>query len=312
LKLISLGTSGGAPTKRRNCSACVLQDENFSVLFDCGEGTQRQMLFAGLKLSKIKYIFITHLHSDHLAGLVPLLSTKSMFNIAGDIIIVGPPGIKEYINFNLNITQSHLNYGYEIREISGNQSVVFPEFKLEMLEMNHRIFCLSFRLLFPVHKGNIKNEKLESFGLKEGKVCGQLKRGETVELSDGRKVVLADVATPDIPGKIFTYAGDTYLCDNLLKAADNADYLYIEATFQNDHLDRAKDRNHLTSGLCGQVAEKSAVKNLILSHFSAAYTEMNIFMEEAKAEFHGFVHLARDLKVFDLEHLNKEIVADEL
>lgn len=303
MKLTILGTSGGAPTKKRNCSSCILQDELFSVMFDCAEGTQRQMLQAAFKISKVKYIFISHLHSDHLAGLIPMLSTKSMFNIPGDMIIIGPKGIADFIDFNLKLTQSKLNFSYQIIEITGNQQLTFSNFKVEAFELNHRIFSLAFRLIFPDVKGNIIMEKLESYGLKEGKVCGQLKKGETVELPDGRKIVLADIATPDIPGKVFTYVGDTYLCENLYQAAADADVLYIEATFQNDHMERAQERFHLTSGMCGEIAAKSRVENLILTHFSAAYTEMDIFVSEAKQHFLGSVHLARDFKVFDLDQM---------
>lgn len=300
MKLTVLGSSAAAPTKKRNCSSFLLHIESYSILFDCAEGTQRQLVNAGLKLSKIRFIFISHLHADHIFGLIPLLSTKSMFNIPGKITIIGPVGLKSYIEFNLNISGSKLSYEYEIIEIYENKEFEFKNFKLNVFLLNHRIASFGARISFYPKPGNLIKEKLDFFGIEEGPLCGKLKRGETLILENGQSITKDDVSTPDVPGKIFAFVPDTYLCENIYKVADNADFLLIESTFQKEHFQRAKDRNHLTSYMCGDIAVKSRVKEICLFHFSASYTNLNRFREDAAENFKSKIHLAVDLKEIDL------------
>jgi len=303
LKILTLGSSGGAPTKRRNCSSFILHTETFSIMFDCGEGTQRQLLKAGFKLSKIKYIFISHMHSDHVAGLLPMLATKSMFNIPGDITIIGPKVLKEYITYNLNITNSNLGYNYKFIELKDGLEKNFKNDKFNLIthSLNHRIDSFGFRLKFEDRPGNLIKEKLDEFGIKEGPVCGDLQRGKTVTTDSGDQVTLKDVAGPKKIGKIFTYVPDTYLCDNINILARDTDLLYIESTFQKEHDDRAIKRFHLTSYHCGEIAKKNNVKKLILFHFSASYTNYQQFIDDARENFdRDEIYLARDLEEIEV------------
>lgn len=298
MDIVVLGSSGGAPTKNRNCTAFLLREEGYSILFDCAEGTQRQMLKAGDRLSKIRYIFISHFHSDHIAGLIPLLSTKSMFNIPGEITLIGPKGLSDFIEFNLNFTQSRLGYEYKVIEASDGETIKFNEFSVTPYMLNHRQACYAYRVKFPDKPGNLIMEKLAKYGLSEGPVCGQLQKGEAVMTPVGQEITIKDVATEPKIGKTFSFISDTYLCKGMYKAAKNADVIYIEATFQKDDKDRAEARYHLTSEMCGKVAGKSNVKNMIMSHFSASYTNLNLFKKEAAENFDGKIYLARDLDVY--------------
>lgn len=300
MNILTFGSAGGAPTKRRNCTSFALKLESYAILLDCGEGTQRQMLVAGFKLSKIKYIFISHLHADHVAGLVPMLATKSMFGIPGDLIIVGPKGLKEYIEFNLSITGSKLNYGYQIIEIEDGNEIQFPEFKFSAYSLNHRIPCFGYRIKFKDKPGNLLKEKMDKFGIKEGPVCGRLQKGEIIELENGNKISLKDVAGQTKIGKTIAYVADTYLCKAIYKIADNADFMLIESTFLKEHTDRAEARFHLTSYMCGNLAARSGVKKLMLYHFSAAYIKMDRFIEEAAEKYSGPIYLANDLEEIEI------------
>jgi ribonuclease Z len=301
LKLIVLGSSGGAPTKRRNCSSFMLAAESYGIMFDCAEGTQRQLLFAGYKLSKIRYIMISHLHADHFAGLIPLLSTKSMFGISGKITILGPKGMREYFEFTLNLTGSRLSFEYEIIEISDGMTLKFDDFEVSAHLLNHRIESYGYRLQFNDIPGNLIPEKLKEFGLSEGPVCGQLKAGETITLDDGRIVKLKDVASKDKPGRIVAYTGDTYVCKGIYKCIDKADLAIIESTFLEQEKSRAEERTHLTAQLAGNVAERSGVKELLLYHFSASYPVIDEFRTECAEKFKGKITLAEDLKQIEIE-----------
>ena len=302
MKIITLGSSGGAPTKRRNCTSFVLHTETFSIMFDCAEGTQRQMLKAGFKLSKIKYIFISHMHSDHVAGLMPMLATKSMFNIPGDITIIGPKELDEYIKYNLNITNSNLGYNYKFIELKDGLEKEFAndKFSFKTNVLNHRIDSFGFRINFQDRPGNLIKEKLDEFGIKEGPVCGELQRGKTIVTESGVEVTLKDVAGPTKKGKTFTYIPDTYLCENINILSKDADLLYIESTFQKEHDDRAKKRFHLTSYHCGEIAKKNNVGKLILFHFSASYTNYQQFIDDVNENYTGEVILARDLEEYEI------------
>ncbi|PID29243.1 MAG: ribonuclease [Candidatus Cloacimonadota bacterium] len=300
MELLILGSSGGAPTKYRNCTSFVLKNEAYGIMFDCAEGTQRQLIRASYKLSKIKYIFISHLHQDHIAGLVPLLSTKSMFNIPGSITIIGPKGLEEYINFNLKISGSRLGFDLEVLEASNGKIFKQDMFNVTTYELNHRVDCFGFRVSFKDKPGNIDLKKAESFGLSQGPILGELQKKGEVETENGI-VKLSDIASDPVKGKIFTFISDTYLCDNLFKLAENADMLYIESTFQKEFEDRARDRMHLTSYMCGEVAKESGVKALVLSHFSASYIRYEKFRDDAKELFKGKIYLAYDLESYPIE-----------
>ncbi|MFA7123190.1 MAG: ribonuclease Z [Candidatus Delongbacteria bacterium] len=301
MKIIVLGSSGGAPTKRRNCTSFVLTKESYGIMFDCAEGTQRQLLLAGYKLSRIRHIFISHLHFDHIAGLVPMLSTKSMFNIPGDVTISGPPGIKEFIEYNLGLTSSRLDFNVEITEVNDGDELEFEEFKATVHKLNHRIDSFGFRLKFSDAPGNIIKDKLAAYGLAEGPVCGRLKAGEEITAPDGRAVTLADVATEPKRGRVISFAGDTYLCKGLYACVQDADAAIVESTFLEQNKDRAEERTHLTARMAGNVCERSGVKKLILYHFSASHPDTGEFAKECTEKFSGAVVAAEDLKEIEIE-----------
>lgn len=299
-RVIVLGSSGGAPTKRRNCTSFILAKETYGIMFDCGEGTQRQMIHAGYKLSRLKYIFISHMHFDHIGGLIPMLSTKSMFGIDNRITILGPPGIKAFIDFNLAAANSGFSFEYEVEEIGDGKIYELEGFKVEICLLNHRLTSYGFRIKFDDTPGNIIPEKLAEFGLSEGPVCGRLKKGESVTLENGRVITLDDVGTGKKEGMTIAFLGDTYLCKGMYKCMDKADLAIAESTFLEEEGDRAVKRTHLTAKMTGNVAERSGVKELLLYHFSASYPFVEDFRKECSEKFSGKIYLAHDLKIIEI------------
>ena len=300
MKLLVLGSSGGAPTKNRNCTSFVLKTESYGIMLDCSENTQRQLLIAGYKLSKIRYIFISHLHFDHIAGLIPMLSTKSMFGIEGKVTIAGPKGIKRFIETNLEFVASKFSFETEIIEVEDNMEITFEGFKINTYLLKHRLESFGYRITFNDKLGNIIKEKLETYGLKEGPVCGLLKKGKEITLDNGNRISLKDVATEPVKGKVFAYVGDTYLAKGIYKTADNADFMIVESTFQKDLADRAEKRTHLTSYMAGNIAERANVKKIMLFHFSASYPNAHNFKIEAAEKFNGEIFLAEDFMEIEI------------
>ena len=223
-----------------------------------------------------------------------------MFGIDGKITIIGPKGIKDYFDFTLKLTGSKLFFEYEIIEISDGIELKYDDFELSVHLLNHRLESYGYRLKFNDIPGNLIPEKLESFGLSEGPVCGRLKAGEVIQLDDGRKVTLKDVATENKRGQIIAFTGDTYVCKGIYKCIDNADLAIIESTFLEHEKSRAEERTHLTAQLAGNVAERSGVKELLLYHFSASYPVIDEFRTECAEKFSGTIHLAEDLNVIEI------------
>ncbi|MFO7811264.1 MAG: ribonuclease Z [Candidatus Delongbacteria bacterium] len=300
-RIIILGSSGAAPTKKRNCTSMVFATESYGIMFDCAEGTQRQLIRAGYKISRIKYILISHLHFDHVGGLIPMLCTKSMFGIKNKITIIGPSGISEFINFNLSSAGSRLAFEYDVIEVREESDTrFFEEFVIETIALNHRIESYGFRIKFYDKPGNIIPDKLREFGIEEGPLCGKLKKNGHIVLQNGKTVNLSDVATEKKRGKIISFAGDTYLCKGLYRCIKDADLAAIESTFLDSEIERAKTRTHLTAKMAGNVAERSNVKELLLYHFSASYPNIEDFKNECFEKFKKKIHLAEDLKVIYL------------
>ncbi len=299
-KITVLGSSGGAPTKRRNCSSFVLTCDSFGLMFDCAEGSQRQLLHCGYKLSRLKYIFISHMHFDHIGGLIPMLSTKSMFGIEGRVTILGPPGITDFIKYNLSVAGTRFSFDYDVCEIADSMSFSYDEFEVSTFLLNHRIASYGFRIKFNDTPGNIIAEKLAEVGLSEGPECGRLKRGETVVTAEGKKIILSDVATEKKDGRIISFLGDTYLCKGMYKCLEKADFAIVESTFLEKESEKAEKRTHLTAKMAGNVCERSGVKELLLYHFSASYPDILDFKNECSEKFSGMIHLAKDLKTIEL------------
>ncbi len=183
-----LGTNAGVPTIQRNVTSIALRllEERRSMwLFDCGEGTQQEVLRSPLKLSRLEKIFITHLHGDHLFGLPGLLSSRAYQGGTTPLTVYGPPGLKQYIELSLGISQSRINYQLHIVEHTGGLLFDDGQFRVESALLDHRIDSYGYRIVEMDKPGKLNQELLERYGIKPGPVYGKLKRGESVEVEGG-------------------------------------------------------------------------------------------------------------------------------
>ncbi len=273
MELYFLGTGAGTPSTYRNVTSIVLKfEEQGSLwLFDCGEGTQHQILRAPAKLSKLEQIFITHLHGDHLFGLPGLLTTRSNQGVESPMKLYGPPGIKLYVETTLSISGSHLIYPLEIEEIDVGTVFTNKKITVEAALLDHRIESYGYRITESTRLGRLNLEKLQQLNIPEGPLYGQLKQGMDIQLPSGLIVKASEVLGPDIPGRIITILGDTRKCEAAVSLSKHADVLVHEATFSADLHELAHKYYHSTTEDAAQVAKEAGAAALILTHISSRY-----------------------------------------
>lgn len=286
MELLFLGTCAGKPIRERNVASIVLQATNQIKdiwMFDCGEGTQHQLLKTSVKLNRLNKLFITHLHGDHVYGIPGLLSSRSSLGCAEPLHIYGPPGIREFVEANLRITQTYLAYKLNISEISEGLVVDDAWIKVVAAKLDHRIECYGYRLEEKERPGSLNTGWLASKGLAPGPVYGRLKAGHDITLEDGTVIRSAQAIGKPIPGRTITIIGDTRPCSAAISLSLNADVLIHEATFAHALVDKAFEFGHCTALQAAQIAKAANVKKLYITHFSSRYKQDEIAELEAEA-----------------------------
>lgn len=305
MEIVFLGTNAGVPTLQRNVTAIALRlyEERRSFwLFDCGEATQHQVLRSSLKLSKLEKVFITHLHGDHLFGLPGLLASRSNQGGTSPLTLYGPRGLKQFIDTVMSLSQSRMDYELTVVEHEGG--VIFEDegFKVESELLEHRIDSYGYRITEKDSPGSLNLALLQSHGLKPGPVYGKLKRGESIDLGEGKILKPEDVLGKPKKGRIVTILGDTRPCSSVISLAKNADLLVHEATFLHDMVDTAHEYHHSTAMQAAQAAKNSGVQELILTHFSSRYKDLeqlSFLLEEAREVFPN-TKLAEELSMIEV------------
>jgi ribonuclease Z len=298
MELYFLGTGAGMPSRQRNVTSVILnlQEElGCSWMFDCGEGTQHQILQAPVKLGRLTRLFVSHLHGDHIFGIPGLLTSRSNQGAEEPFTICGPKGIRRYVETCLDISESRVNYEVRFEEIEEGEVCRAGPFRVEAKPLEHRIFSLGYRVVEADSPGTLDSDKLKAQGLAPGPLYGKLKNGESVTLPDGRVLHGRDFRGPDIPGRVVTLLGDTRTCETVYELAKNADVLVHEATFAGDRADLARQFYHSTAEQAARTALRARVKTLILTHISSRYPgeEAERLLAEARPIFPG-TYLARD------------------
>lgn len=300
MELEFLGTGSGVPAKHRNVSSVALKllDEINSVwLFDCGEATQHQILKTNLKPRKIEKIFITHLHGDHIFGLPGLLCSRSFQSGETPLTIYGPEGIRQFVQTSLRVSGSRLAYPLKFVEFTKSQVLhEDKKFKVTVDRVKHGIPSYGFRIEESDFEGTLDAEALVAQGVPFGPLFGELKKGKTVTLEDGRVIDGKDYVGPDRPGRIITIIGDTLPHENSVKLAKNADVLVHESTFLHKEAHLARDYYHSTNVQAAEIAKSAGAKRLILSHISSRYLSADIkaMLKEARSVFQN-TDIAYDL-----------------
>lgn len=304
MELVFLGTGAGLPSKQRNVSCCLLSliaERNAIWLFDCGEGTQHQLMQSSLKLGKVEKIFISHLHGDHLFGLPGLLSTRSFKGGDEPITVYGPMGIKAYLKTVFEFSSTYITYPLTIIEIA--EGIIFEDTQFSVIahQLKHRIPSYGFRIVEKDKLGSLDAQRLKEIGVPSGPIFQKLKKGETVALADGRVIDGKDFLSPNKKGKVIAIFGDTEPCDAELVIAKGADVIVHEATFEANMAGQAKEHGHSTTQQTAQMAKDCGAKKLIITHISSRYglEDNERLVEECRAIFSN-TYIAYDFAVFEI------------
>lgn len=282
MEVTFLGTSSGIPTRSRNVSSVALRLPQRAEmwLFDCGEGTQHQVLRSDLKISQLKRIFITHLHGDHIFGLMGLLASCGMAGHAQGIDIYGPEGLEPYLRACTKYSHTHFNYPIQVHRVEEGIIYEDEEFSVSCQLLKHRIPAYGYRVTEKDRPGKFNLEKAQALGIPPGPVYSKLKRGEVVTLADGRKIRGRELCGATEIGRKFVYCTDTVFCETAIELAHKADLLIHESTFAHVDAQMAFERLHSTSTMAAQVALAAQVKLLFLTHFSPRYGPANALSVE--------------------------------
>jgi len=268
-------------------------------LFDCGEGTQLQLMRSGVKRSRIHSIFIGHLHGDHLYGIAGLLSTLHLDGREAPLNVFGPEGLRVFLNAAFRTADLQFTFNLNVREFPrGYRGRVLDEeeFYVEALPLDHSIFCLGWRFQEKDKPGVFNLDKAHELGIPRGPLYGQLQHGEKIMLPDGRTITPDMVLGMPREGKSVVYCLDTQFSERSIQLADKCTALVHETTFGPDAIELARDRKHSTMADAARVAKEAGAANLIATHFSSRYDGRQIAQigDEAREVFDK-ITVGRDL-----------------
>jgi len=299
LSLTFLGTGAACPTVDRNVSSLALHREGEMLLFDCGEGTQRQMMRYGVGFS-FKDVFFTHYHADHFLGIIGLCRTMGLMDRKEGVTLYGPKGAQRVLSGALAIGIERTKFPVDIIEVKPGDRLGRGEYEIAVFETEHRADTVGFALVEHDRLGRFDPDRARELGVPEGPLWGQIHKGKAVTLPDGRRVSPADLVGPARPGRTVVLSGDTRPHPAVLSAAKGADLLVHEATFGEDEKTRALETGHSTAREAAIMARDAGVDQLVLTHVSARYSrEAPELLAEAQEIFPGTV-IARDGMVIEV------------
>jgi len=272
MRVTFLGTGGAVPTTERGPSALLLERDGERLLFDCGEGTQRQMMRFGTGFT-ISHLFVTHLHGDHILGIPGLVQTLDFNGREEPLALHGPPGSKPHLRDLLEAGGYRPDFPITINEVRpGSVALDAAEYEIRTFETDHRnVSSTGYALIEDDRRGRFDRERAEELGVPVGPKFGQLHDGEPVELDDGTVVRPEDVVGDPRPGRRFVYTGDTRPVDSTVDVAEEPDLLVHDATFDDEWAERARRTGHATGREAAEVAASADAKRLGLVHVSSRY-----------------------------------------
>jgi ribonuclease Z len=282
-----LGSNSATPVYNRNPTAQLLNCNEKYYLIDCGEGTQQQMIKCGFKISKIDYIFISHLHGDHYFGLIGLLSSMHLNGRTRSVKLFCPEPLQEILELQFKHSETILRYAIEYIFTSADNSMLIFEntdLTVHTIILSHRIPCTGFRFSQKKRMRKLIMQKVEEADL-DVSYYPMLKRGLDIELPDGRLLRNADYTVDSDQPKSYGYCSDTIFTESYFESIQNCDTLYHESTFMHDMLDRANQTFHTTALQAAEVALRNGVKRLIIGHYSSRYKALQPMLDEARTIF---------------------------
>jgi ribonuclease Z len=306
LSLTFLGTSAARPTVERNVSSIALVREGETLLFECGEGTQRQMMRYGVSFA-LSEIFFTHFHADHFLGVIGLIRTLGLQDRKETLHLFGPGGAKKVLRTAVELGVERAPFPVEIHELAAGDKIKRKDYDIEVIPADHGKGAVAFALREHIRLGRFDPDKARALGIPEGPLWGRIHKGETVEFeveSDGQMVRRSasprDLVGAPRAGRLVVLSGDTRPSRALVEAATDADLLVHEATFGEEEKDRAKETGHSTALEAAQVALAARARQLVLTHLSARYSaSAETLLQEAQSVFRATV-VARDGMTVDV------------
>jgi ribonuclease Z len=270
LDLVFLGTSGSMPTAQRAPAAILLRRGGERLLFDCAEGTQRQLLRSSVGLIELREVFLTHYHADHYLGLPGMLKTFALRGREVPITIYGPPGLRELFGALRRIF-GRLTYTVELKELRPGDELIREDYRLTTFAVAHGVSAVGYALAEDERPGRFDVQAADALGIPAGPERGALQRGESVTLPDGQTITPDKVLGSARPGRKVVIAGDGGPSESVIEAARGADVLVHEATFCEDERERARETQHSTALEAAGVARAADVQLLALTHLSNRY-----------------------------------------
>jgi ribonuclease Z len=289
-----LGTSASRPTVERNVTSIAIIREGETLMFDCGEGTQRQMMRYGTSFS-LRDIFFTHMHADHMLGVIGLFRTLALQGREEPMTLWGPIGSTELLRRAIQIGSEKEKFPIEYRELSADTPVKRKDYSIVPFPIEHAgKVALGYALVEETRLGRFNPDLARELGIPEGPMWGKLHRGQAVTLDDGRVVEATSLVGPTRPGRRVVFTGDGRPSPGTIEAAQNADVLIHEATFGDEEAPRALETGHATAREAAGVAAAANAKQLVLTHLSARYSMSSAdLIREAREVFPNTI-VARD------------------
>ncbi|MEP6493671.1 MAG: ribonuclease Z [bacterium] len=281
-----LGTSASRPTVERNVSCVTFHREGETLMFDCGEGTQRQMMKYGISFA-LADIFFTHMHADHLLGVIGLMRTMALQGRIEPLRLWGPRGSARVLKRAEGLGFERTTFPIEIIELDAGQRVERAGYALVPFAVDHRgAASIGYALVEEDRKGRFNPDLARELGIPEGPLWGQIHRGKSITLDDGRVIEPSVLVGAERPGRTVVLTGDTRPCAATVEASQSADLLIHEATFGDEEAQRAIETGHSTAREAALIAREAGVRRLVLTHFSARYSrEASELDREAKQVF---------------------------
>ncbi len=298
MKLVFLGTGGSYPSPKRNVAAIAVKYKGDVILFDCGEGTQRQFMRSSLSFMDTKRIFITHFHGDHFLGLPGLIQSMNLNDREKGLEIYGPRGNKQMCKRLINLGYFRPNFPVKIFDLEQGAIIRFEDYSVETIASEHNVPSLAYIFKENDKKGRFDREKAIELGVPEGPFFSKLHEGKTVEV-DGEEIHPEQVVGAPRKGKSIVYSGDTRPSMCICEASENADVLIHDATLESGMSDIAIERGHSSVKQAAEIAKKAKVDRLFLFHMSPRYEDIKKLEKEAREIFQETT-IPSDLSEYEL------------
>ena len=301
MQLQILGCHSASPSPDANPTSQVLTMRNHQFMIDCGEGTQVRMRRNKIKFSRIKHIFISHLHGDHFYGLIGFISTQCLLKREAELHIYGPKGIKQIILLQLKLANTYTSYPLYFHELSSDEpEVIFEDEQVTVstIPLVHRVYTNGFLFQEKLGERKLNIDVAQQYPI-DPVYYNSIKQGKDIKLNDGRVIDNEKLTFPPDKPLAYAFCSDTLFQPKMAEQIADVDLLYHESTFLEEHEDLCEVTKHSTAKQAGIIAQKANARRLILGHYSSRYKKLERFQQEAQEVFEN-VELAQSGKVFEV------------